>query len=249
MKFLVLSGDGINCEKETLLAIKEAGGDGDIVHISSFSENPNLLKSYKGLVLPGGFSFGDELGSGQILALKLKSLFEEALFEFVEKGHPVIGICNGFQVLMKLNILPNIEVASKVALTENISAKFINRWTRLRTSGERCLWTKGIGSLDLPIRHGEGRIIVDESFQDDLKKLIDDGHAPLLYDEDVNGSFESIAGLCNEKGNVLGLMPHPEAYLYPELHPDRLTWDQNPTLGLHLFKNAVEYIQNHNNFQ
>jgi phosphoribosylformylglycinamidine synthase subunit PurQ / glutaminase len=242
--FIVLSGDGINCEKETGWAIEQAGGSAQIVHVNDLLENPSILKKANGLALPGGFSFGDELGSGRILGLKLKHSLGDALTEFVAKEKLVIGICNGFQVLTQLGLLPDYHNERSVSLGQNVSGKFLDRWVGLKSNQESvCVWTKGLKNLSLPVRHGEGRVVLTEGKEDIIyKQLKDNGQDCLYYDQDINGSFQQLAGLCDPSGRVLGLMPHPEAALFQHNVPgDQKSDDDGP--GMALFKNAIEYIK------
>jgi phosphoribosylformylglycinamidine synthase subunit PurQ / glutaminase len=221
--FLVLAGDGINCERETAHALAVAGAESKIVHVNDVAETPSMLKTYDGLAIPGGFSFGDELGSGQIMALKIRYKLGDAFFGLVRDKKPVIGICNGFQVLVKLGLLPFPDAPERqVALAANESGRFMNRWVDLEVDTKSvCLWTHGLAKshISLPVRHGEGRIVFaagkEQSLFDTLQK---NGQIPLTYTEDINGSYGRIAGLTDPTGVVLGLMPHPEAYVYQATH-------------------------------
>ncbi len=218
-KALVLSGDGINCEFETQAALDLAGFDAGVVHTSELLARPGLLLNSKLLVLPGGFSFGDEIASGKVLAIKLRERLQEVLQSFIESGSILMGICNGFQVLVQMGLLPYSQPGSPriVSLARNSSGRFKNIWVRLVVDENNpTKFFQGLTELDLPMRHGEGRIALEATGgYDDVVKL----HAPLRYDEDVNGSFDNIAALTNETGNVLGLMPHPEAFVRWTQHP------------------------------
>lgn len=240
--FLVLTGDGINCERETARAFELAGGNAKIAHINDVLENPKMLGGYDGLAVPGGFSFGDELGSGQIMALKIRHGLGDAFFKFIEAQKPVIGICNGFQVLVKLGLLPNPKTLERtVALAANEQGGFIDRWVTLNVEKNTvCQWMRGIEKMELPIRHGEGRIVFkNESVYEDLKKK---GQIALTYSEDVNGSHGRIAGLCDETGMVLGLMPHPEAHVYNATYKNPSRNPMQGGDGLMLFKNIVHIM-------
>lgn len=244
-KFLILSGDGINCERDCALAIREAGGDPEIMHINDLALlDDTQLTQFQGAVFPGGFSFGDELGSGQVLALKFKYLLGTKLKYFTEKKLPILGICNGFQFLVKLGLLPDHSIGESVALVHNDHGQFIDRWIGLEVKESPCLWTKGIKNIELPIRHGEGRIHVKEDSVEMFEQFISEGLAPIYYSENINGSYKNIAGLCNKEGNIFGLMPHPEAALFPQMNPDRRKWkDDQQVLGLKIFENAVNHLR------
>ncbi|MDE1153273.1 MAG: phosphoribosylformylglycinamidine synthase subunit PurQ [Micavibrio sp.] len=219
--FIVLSGDGINCERETAFALNFSGAETKIIHVNDLLAAPESLKTADGFAIPGGFSFGDELGSGQILALKIRHKLGDSFFKMVAAKKPVIGICNGFQVLVKLGLLPYPDAKERIlALAANEQGSFINRWVSLNVNKQSvCQWTQGLdkATLDLPIRHGEGRIAfakgTEEAHYSDLQQR---GLIPLTYTEDVNGSYGRIAALTDPSGAVLGLMPHPEAFMFGE---------------------------------
>lgn len=247
IKALVLTGDGINCEAETAFALEQAGAQSDIVHINTLIDTPGALERYQILALPGGFSFGDEVSSGKILAVKLKYLLGEALDRFIERGNLVIGVCNGFQALVKLGVLPKTALRrQQVTLTHNRQRRFINRWVQLNANPES-LFFKGLERLMLPIRHGEGRLMVPPDEAEAMETAISP-HVALTYAEDVNGSFLQIAGLINEQGNVLGLMPHPEAFVRWTQHPAWTSLDESERAatpaGLQIFRNMVNALRN-----
>jgi phosphoribosylformylglycinamidine synthase len=217
--FIVAAGDGINCERETARAFELAGGAARIMHINDLLAAPETLKTADGLAIPGGFSFGDELGSGQIMALKIRHRLGDAFFSMVRAKKPVIGICNGFQVLVKLGLLPYPEGERIVALAANEHGSFLDRWVETDVQESPCLWLQGLAGkkIRMPMRHGEGRIVFrEEALYGKIKqeKLI-----ALTYTEDVNGSHGRIAGLTDPSGAVLGLMPHPEAFVYNATAP------------------------------
>ncbi|HYD19506.1 MAG TPA: phosphoribosylformylglycinamidine synthase subunit PurQ [Patescibacteria group bacterium] len=221
--FIVVCGDGINCERETAFAVEHAGGAAKTVHVNDLIAAPDVLKTADGLAIPGGFSFGDELGSGQILALKIRHKLGDKFFKLVEAKRPVIGICNGFQVLVKLGLLPYPNASERIlALASNEQGGFINRWVTLDVNAKSvCHWTKDLAKqqIELPIRHGEGRIAFKKGDeQKEYNALIAQGLVPLTYSEDVNGSYGRIAALTDPSGMVLGLMPHPEAFMFQQTY-------------------------------
>lgn len=241
--FLVLCGDGINCERETAAAFEAAGGRARIVHINDVLESPKMLEDFQGLAIPGGFSFGDELGSGQIMALKIRHKLGGAFFDFVAAGKPVIGICNGFQVLVKLGLLPYPETQERVlGLAPNVGGGFIDRWVALDVNRRSvCRWTEDIAHLELPVRHGEGRVV----FKDETiyQELLAAGQIPLTYAEDVNGSHGRIAGLCDASGMILGLMPHPEAHVFSATYRAPGCNYMGEGQGLALFRNIIRVLE------
>jgi phosphoribosylformylglycinamidine synthase len=235
-KFLVLWGDGINCENETARAIELAGGDATKVHVNELLKNPKSLHDYQAMVFPGGFSFGDHLGSGQILSLKLENVLKEELLKFVKK-YPVLGICNGFQTMIRLGLLPDADFQRTCALVKNRQGHFIDRWVSLeRDEQSPCIWTKNLPKqFTLPMRHGEGRFVCNE--EKTLQRLLQNHQAVLKYSEDVNGAQAQIAGVCDASGLVFALMPHPEA----ALHDWHLPFE-GVAYGLEFFKNAVQFL-------
>ncbi len=244
IKALVLTGDGINCEGETAFALSLAGAETECCHVNALLENPKRLDQVQILALPGGFSFGDEVSSGKILAIKLRHVLGDTLQRFIERQNLVVGICNGFQTLVKLGLLPQSErFIQHVTLTHNRQRRFINRWVAVKTPVRKSLFLEGLEDFMLPIRHGEGRLMVPRGeelyWQDSLQS-----HIALTYADDVNGSFLQIAGLVNESGTVLGLMPHPEVFVRWTQHP---SWTSLPESchaetppGLRLFQNMVQ---------
>jgi phosphoribosylformylglycinamidine (FGAM) synthase-like amidotransferase family enzyme len=230
---VVLSGDGINCSNETAFALEQAGFEAVISHTSELLAKPKQLMKSELLALPGGFSFGDEIASGKVLAVKIRHRMLEVLHSYIEKGSLVLGICNGFQTLVQLGLLPNSEEGSEsiVSLTHNSGGRFINRWVEMTVNSDSATSTnspffKGLSKISLPIRHGEGRIQVRPDAKDSDIAIVKE-RAALNYNEDVNGSFEKIAALTNSKGNVLGLMPHPEAYIRHSQHPAFQSWKRH----------------------
>lgn len=242
---LVISGDGINCENETAQAFRVAGFETDIRHIndlmSEHLSTDQLSSTYQAVGLPGGFSFGDDLSSGKIFALKLLYGLKWDFGMFAERGGVVIGICNGFQAMIRMGVF-----GKTVSITQNESGKFINTWVKLTPSPSKCVWLKGIGTLELPIRHGEGRILFSSSSQKEtLIKMEQKGMLCLRYEGNPNGSSERLAGICDPTGRIFGLMPHPEAFLRWTAHPEWTTHPSragSPGQGLTLFENALKEV-------
>lgn len=248
---LVLTGDGINCERETSRAFALADADPRIIHINDLLAEPQSLQKYQALALPGGFSFGDDLGSGQVLALKLESVLGNELRAFIDNKKPVIGICNGFQALTKLGLLPEPFAPRTMALARNNTGVFMDRWVDLEVEEKSpCVWTQGLRvekEIRLPIRHGEGRITFLAGDEEMIhRKLSLAGQIALRYKDDVNGSYARIAGVCDPTGLIFGLMPHPEAAVsllqYPQA--SALSGKKNaPGIGLQFFKSCVHYLK------
>lgn len=236
-KVLVLCGDGINSERELGKAFAEQGADVTYSHVNELLKNPERLSGFQLLALPGGFSFGDELRSGKILAEKVRDTLSESLTRFLKADGRVIGICNGFQVLAQLGAFDWETGERSFTLAENNHGTFQDKWVRLTISSKaRTLspWFKDMdGSLYLPVRHKEGRIVPNT-------KNIKLPFAPLQYEEDINGSYERFAGVVNSTGQVFGVMPHPEVATQGFLHPFREGGDENAKKVQMIFKNGLK---------
>ncbi|MGZ3670508.1 MAG: phosphoribosylformylglycinamidine synthase subunit PurQ [Bdellovibrionota bacterium] len=249
-RVLVLTGDGINCERETSRAFGLAGADPAILHVNDLLENPSRLHDFEAIAFPGGFSFGDDLGSGQVLALKLSLVLGDELRQFLEAKKPVIGICNGFQAITKMGLLPEPFGVRRMALARNSSGSFLDRWVGLDVEkASVCIWTRNLhaeGPIELPMRHGEGRVVFAKGEEESIhRQLSHAGQIALRYTEDVNGSHGRIAGVCDPTGLVFGLMPHPEAAVSLLQHPRSTTFEKRDAegVGLKFFKNCVSYLK------
>jgi len=261
-RVMILHAPGTNRDREAALACELAGGEPEIVHINQLIGGARRLADYAMLVMPGGFSYGDDLGAGRLWANDLYHRFREELDVFVAAGKPVMGICNGFQALVKAGYLPGPAPTQRVTLTFNRSARFECRWVRLRAvQGSPCLFTEGLDEdIYCPVAHGEGRLAApDETSRQALwagglvalqyvrplqAEQVDDMVrdvpvcAEAAYPYNPNGSTDDIAGLCNAAGNVFGLMPHPEDHVFPQQHP-RWARGASGGLGMALFRNGL----------
>jgi phosphoribosylformylglycinamidine synthase len=239
----VVTGFGINADDELVSAFRYVGSRAEKVHIRDLMDQPDTLLSYDILALPGGFSYGDHLGSGKVFAGLLKRNLRQPLEDFAASGKLIIGICNGFQVLVKTGILPNRSGTwePEVSLIHNDSGKFIDRWVGLRFNPRSpCVWTAGLHWCELPIRHGEGKFITVESGT--LSRLVEEQLVAVTYDPDnPNGSEGNVAGICDPSGRIFGLMPHPEAFLFPENHPRWTRETIEEGWGLRIFETGVSY--------
>ncbi len=247
VKAIVLTGYGLNCDYETDYAFRVAGIDSYRIHINDLISNKSLLRNFHIIAFIGGFSWADHHGAGVLLAAKLKNHIFDELTKFIEDGKLIIGICNGFQTLVNLGILPAVDgnySSREGALISNDSGNFIDKWVRLKINTRSpCVFTKGIDSIELPIRHGEGKFFAKKEVID---KLFKNNQVVLQYEQNPNGSLRDIAGICDPTGRILGLMPHPEAYNHFTNHPD---WPRTKKLssekgeGIIFFKNAAEYVK------
>ena len=244
-KALILRAPGTNCDGEAAFALEQAGATTERVHINALRQSPAKLQSAQILLLPGGFSYGDDVAAGKILASQLENFLADAIREFRDAGKLILGICNGFQVLLKAGLLiqPDDEGAM-ATLAHNVPRQFTDRWVNLLVTPNKCPFLKGIEQMYAPIAHGEGNFTCRKEWI--LKGLGQTDQIVMRYTApsgNPNGSQGDIAGICDATGQVLGLMPHPERHILPTQHPQ---WTrhglQKEGDGLQLFRNAVEYF-------
>lgn len=255
VRAIVLRAAGINCDLETEYALEMAGAKTERVHINRLIEDKSALDQYQIIVFPGGFSYGDDVAAGKILANQVIHHLYEPIQKFTDDGKLVLGICNGFQVLVKAGILPgdgSNKRQEEVTITYNDSGKFEDRWVYLAPQTDRCVFIEQGRQIYLPVAHGEGKVVTKNAKV--LEKLKSEGHIAFKYvDENSkegdypinpNGSVDSIAGLTDTTGRVLGLMPHPERFVRPTQHPhwSRLKNSQDGD-GMTIFNNAIRFIQ------
>lgn len=266
IQVLVLTGYGLNCDHETAYAFELAGARARRIHINALIDGSVQPKHFQILAFVGGFSWGDDHGGGVIQAVRLRTHVGEAILDFIEKGNLVIGICNGFQALVNMGLLPGFDhdyQTRSVALTYNDCGNFRNQWVTLKVNpASPCVFTQNLEQLELPVRHGEGKFYAAAA---NIERLVRDNQVVLQYarpdgntaDQDFpcnpNGSLRDIAGICDPTGRIFGLMPHPEAFNHWTNHPnwpqtkERLKRAGQPlesdlTPGIRIFKNAVRFF-------
>jgi phosphoribosylformylglycinamidine synthase subunit PurQ / glutaminase len=252
-RVLILRAPGANCDLETQFAFEQAGALAERVHIYRLREQPRLLLHYQVLAIPGGFTYGDDVAAGKILANQLGHFLGDTLRQFRDKERLILGICNGFQTLLKAGlIIPADDDGPQATLAHNASGKFEDRWTHLHARPGECPFLKGCTRLYLPVAHGEGHFLGREEWivkgleqaGQVVLKYVDAAGAPGAYPVNPNGSQGDVAGLCDVTGRVLGLMPHPERHILPTHHPQWTRLGLAPEGdGLRLFRNAVEFFQ------
>lgn len=248
---MILRAPGTNCDHETAYAFERAGAIARRVHVRALTQKPALADDFQILCIPGGFSYGDDIASGRIFALELKSRLADSLAKFRDRGGLILGICNGFQVLLQTGLLladPQTS-AARASLAHNTSGMFIDRWVQLRAVPGRCVFLQGMDRFELPVAHGEGRFVTRSP--EDFEAFDTAGQLVLRYDIDAsgmasnpNGAAGNVAGVCDETGRILGLMPHPERFVDAIQHPSwagRLDPAAVGT-GLPLFTNAVKAV-------
>lgn len=267
VRAIVIAGNGTNCERETAHACRLGGADVvDIVHLSELLSGRVLLQDYHFLNLPGGFLDGDDLGSAKAGANRLlhapikdsEEHLSEHLRKFIADGKLIMGVCNGFQLMVKMGLLPAVggDFTQSATLTFNDNGRFEDRWVYLKADpASPCVFTRGLDGITLPVRHGEGKLVVDgeatlakieEKHLGVLKYCLPDYSATTMdYPLNPNGSTAAVAGLCDETGRLFGLMPHPEAYVHRTHHPRWTREEDLPEegMGLWLYQNAVRFIR------
>ena len=252
VRVLVLRAPGTNCDAETAFAFEQAGATASLVHINHFIRGEQRLSDYQIIAIPGGFTYGDDISAGKVLANELRLKLGDDVLRFVEDGGLILGICNGFQVLMKAGILPRAEGDGlpKLTLTANDSGKFECRWVYMGVNKESpCIFTRGMDSLYLPVAHAEGKFVADPAVLPDLNVVVyytdEDGNRGAGYPYNPNGSVDDIAGICDTSGRVFALMPHPERHIRGTQHPQ---WTRRGAKelgdGFQIFLNAVEWARN-----
>ncbi len=258
---LILRSPGTNCDVETAYAFEQAGATAERLHINRWLEQPDRITSAQILCIPGGFSYGDDIAAGRILAGQLRQHLANVLAELHASDTLILGICNGFQVLIQTGMLipDNFGPTAQATLTDNDSGKFEDRWVQLGSEGNQCVFLRNIDQIYLPVAHAEGKFVARNPAV--LDQLRSNGQLALRYQstdstnsdpsdssriaypDNPNGSQENVAGLCDTTGRVLGLMPHPERFIDRVQHP---RWTRevipNDATGLRLFQNAVEYF-------
>ena len=259
VKVCILRAAGTNCDRETGFAFLEAGAEVEFVHINRLISGEKNLSDFGILAIPGGFTYGDDLGAGKILANELRFKLALDIRKFIDQGKLIIGICNGFQILVKSGLLPGSESADQeVSLIINDSGRFEDRWVHLlgqasKPKNQHCVWARGLPEIIyLPVAHGEGKFLTrDNKVLQRLKankqivfQYCDKAGNPADYPYNPNGSKDGIAGICDITGRILGLMPHPERHIESKQHP-RWTGIKNKKAGdgLAIFKNGVEYAR------
>jgi phosphoribosylformylglycinamidine synthase I len=254
IKAIVLRAAGINCDLETQYALELAGAEAERIHINRIIESPEVLEGCQIMVIPGGFSYGDDVAAGKILANQIIHHLSDRIRNFIDAGKLVLGICNGFQVLVKTGILGKVSPEGKqqITITNNDSGKFEDRWVYLEPASKKCVFIEQGRRIYLPIAHGEGKVVFEN--EEVFEKTKSDDRIVFRYvDENgnwgdfpinPNGSTDSIAGLCDSTGRVMGLMPHPERFVRGTQHPHwtRLK-DKSRADGRTIFDNAVKYVK------
>jgi phosphoribosylformylglycinamidine synthase len=245
-RVLILRTAGTNCDAELAHAFQTVGGSPELAHLNALADDPARLDNFHILGLPGGFSYGDDIAAGRIMANRIRHRLIPALRCFLDAEKPVIGICNGFQVLAKAGLLPDFDPQTDqlpeqtITLADNALPRFIDRWVDARVEpNTRCIWTRGLDRFPMAVAHGEGRLQAPDPVLDRLEAA---GQIAVRYENNPNGSARDIAGLCDTTGLIFGLMPHPERDVQPTHRPD---WTRHPAAqpaGRRMLANAVEHV-------
>lgn len=237
---LVITAPGTNRDADVMFALELAGATPHVMSIRQLIASPRQIDDMQMIVIPGGFSYADALGAGRLFAHDFIGVISDALNRAVEKRRPIIGICNGFQTLLRAGLLPG--GTRRAALGHNDGGAFDCRWVRLAPTSQRCIWTRSLSEeIDCPIAHGEGRFTCEPGVYDEL---VDNDQIALRYiSANPNGSVGDVAGICDDSGVVLGLMPHPENHVLPRQHP-QFHRGASGRLGLNLLTQGVTYVHN-----
>ncbi|MFA4986313.1 MAG: phosphoribosylformylglycinamidine synthase I [Candidatus Brocadiia bacterium] len=255
VRALILRTSGTNCDFEIQYAFENVGATADRIHVSELIERRARISDYDILVLPGGFSYGDDIAAGRVHANELHFLLRAEIDQFLKQGGLALGVCNGFQCMVKMGLLPTVTPDpshQRFSLVDNECGRFEDRWIRLKALPGRCVFVREEEIVEMPVAHGEGRFVATDS------KLIDGlfdsgqvafqyvsaGGTTAQYPDNPNGSYRGVAGVCDETGRILGLMPHPERHISPFSHP-RHTREglKKEGDGVRYFRNAVEYVR------
>lgn len=246
-RIMIMRAPGTNCDRETAHAFDEAGGQSRLVHINELISNGLKITDFQILVFPGGFTYGDDLGAGKIMGNEIRLQLQADIADFAGQGGLMLGICNGFQVMVKAGILPGN--GQKVTLTTNDSGRFECRWIHMKvTTGSSCVFTRGIERLYLPVANGEGKVVAGKEALDNLNVAVSycdgSGRQPAGYPNNPSGSSRDIAGISDDTGRIFALMPHPERYIRSSQHP---RWTRGEASvsgeGFKVFTNAVEWAR------
>ena len=251
VKAIVLRAPGMNCDVETAFAFQQAGAEATLVHVNQLIHREQRLSDYQIMVIPGGFTYGDDIAAGKVLANELRLKLGEDVTRFIESGGLILGICNGFQVLVKAGFLPEPSNGGppRLTLAANDSGKFECRWIYMRVNkASPCVFTKGMDSVYLPVAHGEGKVVADPEPLPELNVVLrytdEHGDAKAGYPHNPNGSIDNIAGICDASGRIFALMPHPERHIRGTQHP---RWTRQGAKqygdGFPIFLNAVRWAE------
>ena len=251
VRTIVLRAPGTNCDAETVFAFEQAGSDVDLVHVNRLINRERRLADYRIMVVPGGFTYGDDIAAGKVLANELQLKLGEDIRRFFEAGGLILGICNGFQVLVKAGFLPDPhgDGHSQVTLAANDSGKFECRWVNLSVNTDSpCVFTSGMESMYIPVAHGEGKFVAAAEILPDINVVVryadKQGDIDAGYPHNPNGSVDNIAGICDSSGRIFALMPHPERHIRGTQHPKWTRLGAKPYGdGFPVFRNAVRWVQ------
>lgn len=252
-KVCILRTDGTNCDNELFYAFEKAGATAHFVHVNELRNKAKSLKNFQVLALPGGFSYGDDLASGKVLAIELMSFFKDDLAHFLDKGGFILGVCNGFQTLIRTGLLPfNTLGIMHTTLTHNDSGHFECRWVKIKSEKSRATYFDSLSlPLDVAVNHGEGKFFADNKVLNKLEqeglvafRYVNGTNKPTMeYPSNPNGAMHSIAGITDKTGRILGLMPHPEKFVERTQHPNWRRMKIDKPHGLLFFENIVRFIQ------